>query len=116
MNTAAILLRIFLLLTMAGTGAATIYFIVIRQEFMLQFPKFTPILFWIYVSSAMIIFAGAFGTWKWKKWGIQLFTLAFLVDMPLELYAGLPVAKVMRIPIVYAVLWLLLWKNRKRLT
>lgn len=103
--------HVYLTLTLFGMTVGVLYFLLMRNDFLTQNPDIEPY-YKQYVGSAVLTIVGAVALLKGKRWGFWAMLAGFGGAFGIEIMAGLPWEKIIRIPVAALVLFLLMRWNK----
>ncbi|HAD14244.1 MAG TPA: hypothetical protein DCF33_17600 [Saprospirales bacterium] len=112
MNKAArIFYHVYLMLTLFGMVVGVLYFLLMRNDFLTQYPDMEAY-YPQYVAAAALTGLGAIGSLRNQRWGVWAMILGMVGAFGIELITGVPWYQMARIPISMAALLLLMRWNK----
>lgn len=103
--------HVYLTLTLFGMTVGVLYFLLMRNDFLTQNPDIEPYFKW-YVSSAATTIVGTIALLKSQKWGFWVMLAGLAGALCIEILAGFPWDKMLRIPLAALLLFLLMRWNK----
>ncbi|MFN0033856.1 MAG: hypothetical protein ACKVUS_02240 [Saprospiraceae bacterium] len=103
--------HVYLVLTLFGMTVAVLYFLLMRNDFLAENPDIEPF-FKPYIGAAVMSAIGALALLKDKRWGFWVLAAGLAVAFCIEIMAGVPWGRMIRIPVAAGVLFLLARWNK----
>lgn len=106
-----LIFHVYLALTLFGMTVGTLYFLLMRNDFLAASPNLEPY-FTPYVAAAILTSIGAVALLRNQRWGFWAMLAGFATAFGIETMAGQAWEKIARIPIAVLVLFLLTRWNK----
>ena len=104
--------HVYLMLTLFGMTVGVLYFLLMRNDFLAQNPDIEPY-YKQYIASAIGVVIGSLALLKDRRWGFWVMLAGLAVALYIEILAGFPWDRMIRIPLAGLVLFLLMRWNKK---
>jgi hypothetical protein len=109
---ARIFYHVYLMLTLFGMVVGVLYFLLMRNDFLTQYPDLEAY-YPQYVAAAALTGVGAVGSLKNQPWGMWAMILGMTGAFGIEWLTGFPWFQMTRIPLSLAALLLLMRWNKQ---